>query len=178
MTPRCVLDKLGGISVVGAVEHVEGLAEAQVPENVHGQPVAPIGHVPRGGPALVVAAAALAIPAAELAAKGANVVEDVALGLLDGAVGEGLREHTTLARMYLLVPRVVSVRDWMHKGIVELGLADIGAEPVDVLEGRVGVEGETVRAEADDRAWIVSAFALFPPSRWRLSWLQAMNYLP
>ena len=150
MTPCRVPDQLAGIPVVGTVEHVEGLAEAEVPEDVHGQPVAPVGHVPRGGPALLLTAVR-ALGPAEFAAKGAYVVEDVAFGLLDGAIGEGMGQYATLTRVHLLVPRVVGIWSGMHEGIVELGLADVGAEPVYVLEGRVGVEGEAVRTEADDR---------------------------
>jgi hypothetical protein len=40
----------------------------------------------------------------------------------------------------------------MDKGIVELGLADVGTEPIDVLEGAGSVKADTVGAEADDSA--------------------------
>lgn len=40
----------------------------------------------------------------------------------------------------------------MNEGIVELGLANVGLEAVDGLEGRVGVEGEAVGPETDNLA--------------------------
>ena len=133
---------------------MEGLAEAQIAQDVHGQPVTPVGHVSRGRPALPLT---LAGAAAELTAEGADVVQDVALRLLDGTVRKGVREDAALAGVHVLVSRVVRVGGWVNKSVVEVGLADVGAEAVDVLQGRVGVEGEAVGAEADDGAWLVSA---------------------
>jgi hypothetical protein len=40
----------------------------------------------------------------------------------------------------------------VDKGIVELGLADVCAEAVDLLESLVGVEADRVGTETDDRA--------------------------
>ncbi len=144
------LDELQSEAVVGALEHVESLAEAQVAENVHGQVVAPVGHVAGGGPALGVGSA---VADANLLAKGADVAENVALHLLHGALGKGVGEDAALAGVDVLVAGVVGVGGGVDKGVVELGLADVGAEAVDFLEGGVGVEGDAVGAEADDLAW-------------------------
>jgi hypothetical protein len=150
MPPRRIANELNGVSVIRPVKHVERLAEAQIAEDVHGQPVTPVGHVARGGPALLLA---IAGAPAELGAEGADVVEDVPLRLLDGAVGEGVREDAALAGVHVPVPRVVRVGGRMDEGVVKVGLADVGAEAVDVLQCRVGVEGQAVGAEADYWTW-------------------------
>lgn len=54
--------------------------------------------------------------------------------------------------MDVLVSGVVGVGYWVSKGVVELGLANIGTEAVDFLEGSVGVKNEAVGAEADNLA--------------------------
>ncbi len=149
------LDELQGEAVVGALEHVKGLAEAQVAENIHGQVVAPVGHVAGSGPAFALGRGG-AVAHANLLAKGADIAENVALHLLHGALGKGMREHAALAGVDLLVAGVVGVGGGVDKGVVELGLADVGAEAVDFLEGRVGVEGDAVGAEADNLAcWLL-----------------------
>lgn len=144
------LNQLQGEAVVGALEHVEGLAEAEITENVHGEVVAPVGHVAGAGPALGVGRGA--VEHANLLTEGADVAKDVALHLLHGALGESVREDAALAGVDLLVAGVVGVGGGVDKGVVELGLADVGAEAVDFLEGRVGVEGDAVGAEADNLA--------------------------
>ena len=147
------LDQLQSEAVLGALDHVECLSEAQIAKDIHSQVVAPIGHVPGLSPALGVAAA---IRHADLLAEGAHVAQDVALHLLHGALGEGVRQDTALAGVDILVAGVVGVGGRVDEGVVELGLADVGAEAVDLLEGRVGVEGNGVGAEAHDRAFFGS----------------------
>lgn len=49
-------------------------------------------------------------------------------------------EHATLAGVDALVTSVVSVVDRVSKRVVELGLADVGLEAVNVLQGLVGAE--------------------------------------
>ena len=139
-------DEVDGVAVVRAVEHVEGLAEAEVAQDVHGEPVAPVRHVLGGAPALGFVDDAAVV--AETLAEGADVGQDVALDLLDGAVGEGVRQDAALAGVQVLVAGVVGVRGRVHKGVVELGLAHVGAEAVDVLEGRVGVDRQRAGPEA------------------------------
>lgn len=146
MALGCDADEVDGVAVVGAVEHVEGLAEAEIAQDVHGEPVAPVGHVLGRAPALVVLDGAAVV--ADGLGEGADVGQHVALDLLDGAVGEGVRQDAALAGVQVLVAGVVGVRGRVHKGVVELGLAHVGAEAVDVLQGRVGVDRERVRAEA------------------------------
>jgi hypothetical protein len=63
-----------------------------------------------------------------------------------------VRQHAALAGVDVLVARVVGVGNGVGKGVVELGLADVGLEAVDVLEGLVGAEGERVGAVADNLA--------------------------
>lgn len=41
--------------------------------------------------------------------------------------------HTSLARMQRTIPAIVRVGRRVHKGIVELGLADVGLEAVDLF---------------------------------------------
>lgn len=144
------LDQLQRKAVVGPLQHVEGLAKAEVAQDVHGQVVAPVAHVARLRPALGVGAA---IVEANLVAKGADVAQDVALHLLHGTLGEGVRQDAALAGVDVLVARVVRVGGWVDKGIVELGLAHVGLEAVDFLEGLVGVEGDGVGAESNHLAW-------------------------
>lgn len=154
MSSGSSLDELQSKAVIRLLEHVEGLAEAEVTENVHGEVVAPVGHVAGRGPALGVGEGGRAGGrGANLLAKGADVAEDVALHLLHGALGKGVGEHAALAGVDLLVAGVVSVGGRVDKGIVELGLADVGAEAVDFLERGVGVEADAVGAEANSLAW-------------------------
>lgn len=49
-------------------------------------------------------------------------------------------EHAALASVGALVASVVSVVHRVGKGVVELGLADVGLEAVDVLQRLVGAE--------------------------------------
>lgn len=143
------LDELQSKAVIGLLEHVEGLTKGEITENIHGQVVAPVSHVAGFGPALGVS---ITVSETNLLAKGADIGEDVTLHLLHGRLGKGMRQDTALAGMDLLVAGVVGVGDGVGKGIIELGLADIGLEAVDVLEGRVGVERDAVGAEADNLA--------------------------
>lgn len=136
------------ITVIGLLQHVEGLAEAQVAEDVHGQVVAPVGHVLGRRPALLLAAGT----GTDLVAKGPHIGEDVTLHLLHGIVGEAVGQDAALPRVQGLVAGIVCVGSRVHEGVVELGLAHIGLETVDLLQGRVGVEGEAVGAETDDLA--------------------------
>ncbi len=146
MALGCDADEVDGIAIVRAVEHVESFAKAEVAEDVHSEPVAPVGHVLRGAPALVVLDGAAVV--ADGLGKGADVGQNVALDLLDGAIGEGVRQDAALAGVQVLVAGVVGVWGRVHKGVIELGLAHVGAEAVDLLQGRVGVDRERVRAEA------------------------------
>lgn len=61
-------------------------------------------------------------------------------------------QDAPLAGMQVSVARVVGVGGRVDKGVVELGFAHVGFEAVDVLEGRVGVDGERVGPEADEFA--------------------------
>jgi hypothetical protein len=42
MTLRGNADEIDGVTVVRAVEHVKGLPEAKIAQDIHGQPVAPV----------------------------------------------------------------------------------------------------------------------------------------
>ncbi len=147
------LNKLQSKAVVRLLQHVKGLSKAQVSEDVHGEVVAPVGHVARRRPALGVGRGnGAAGGRAKLLAKGADVAENVALHLLHGAFGKGVGEHAALAGVDLLVAGVVGIGGRVDKGIVEFSLADVGAEAVDFLERRVGVEADAVGAEANNLA--------------------------
>lgn len=150
MSGRGRLDELQGKSIVGLLEHVERLSEAEIPENIHGKIVAPVAHIARTGPSLGIN---VAIVEANLLAEGADVAQDVALHLLHGALGKGVRQDTALASVDILVASVVRVGGGMDKGIVELGLADVGAETINILERLVGIEGERVGAKANNLAY-------------------------
>lgn len=63
-----------------------------------------------------------------------------------------MREDAALAGVDVLVSGVVGVGSWVNKGIVELGLADVGLEAIDFLQSLVGVEGDGVGAESDNLA--------------------------
>ena len=63
-----------------------------------------------------------------------------------------MRQHATLAGVDIFVACVVGVCYRMSKCVVKLRLSNVGLEPVDFLEGRVGVEGDAVGTEADDLA--------------------------
>ena len=132
--------------VIRALQHVEGLSEAEIAQDIHGQVAAPVAHVLGHGPALGLAAGGDA--RADLLAKGPHVLEDVALDALHGAVAERLAHDAPLAGVDVLVARVVRVGHGVRKGVVELGLAHVGLEAVDVLEGRLGVEGDAIGGEA------------------------------
>lgn len=60
-----------------------------------------------------------------------------------------MRHDSPLTRVQGAVATVVRVGRRVHEGVVELGLAHVGLEAVDILEGGGGVEGEGVGAEAD-----------------------------
>lgn len=137
MSSSSSLNQIQSKAVVWALQHVESLAVAQITKDVHGKVVAPVGHVSRLSPALGISSTILK---ANLLAEGADVVEDVSLHLLHGTLGEGVREHTTLAGVNLLVASVVSVGDGVSKGVVEFRLADIGLEAIDVFQGLGGAK--------------------------------------
>ena len=143
------LDQTESEAVVWLLQHVEGLSVGQIAENIHGEVIAPVTHDARRRPALLLVAAILR---ADLLAEGPDILQDVALDAPHGRVREGLAQDSPLPRVQRLVPGVVGVGDGVGEGIVELGLADVGLEAVDVLEGGVGVEGDAVGAEADDGA--------------------------
>jgi hypothetical protein len=127
---------------------VESLAIAEIAEDIHGQIVAPVRHVLRRGPAL----GSIASLRANLLAEGADIGEDVAFHVLQGAVRESMGDYTALARVQSLVTRVVRVGHRMDEGVVELSLADVGLEAIYLLESRVRVERDAVGAEADNLA--------------------------
>lgn len=127
---------------------MESFAETQIAENIHGQIIAPVGHVLWYSPALAVCRCAHA----ELLAESAHISQYVPLHLLHGAVAEAMAQHAPLAGVQSLVARVVGVGRRVHEGIVELGLAHVGLESVDLLERRIRLEGHAVRAEANDGA--------------------------
>lgn len=143
-------DEIQGKAVCRALQHMESLAKAQITENVHSEVIAPVAHLARLGPALVLINRA--IHHANLLAESADIAQDISLHLLHGALRKGLGHDTALASMDLLVTRVVRVGGRVDKGIVELGLADVCAEAVDLLEGLVGVEADRIWAETNDRA--------------------------
>lgn len=103
--------------------------------DIHGQPVAPVGHVLRRTPSLIILDGTAIV--ADGLAESADVGQDVALYLFDGAIGEGMRQNTALASVEVPVAGVVGVGSGVDEGIVELGLPDVGAEAVDLLEGGV-----------------------------------------
>lgn len=150
MALRRDANQINGIPVVRAIKHVEGLAKAQITQNVHGEPVAPVRHVlgrapplpVRDGPAIV----------ANPLAKRPDIRQDISLDLLDGAVRKRMREHAALAGVQVLVAGVVGVGGRVDEGVVEFGLAHVGAEAVDLLQRRVGVDRERVGPEADELA--------------------------
>lgn len=150
-------DEVDGVAVVGLFEHVEGFSEAEIAQDVHGEPVAPVGHVLGSGPALLVGEGEAGCDGgtakvADGVAEGADVGQNVALDFLDGRVGEGVRQDAALAGVQVAVAGVVGVGSRVDEGVVELGLAHIGLEAVDFLEGGVGVDGERVGSEADEFA--------------------------
>ena len=115
-------NKTQGETVGWAFEHVESLTKAQITKNIHSKVVAPVAHLARLGPALIVRRA---ICHTNLLAESTDVAEDVSLHLLHGTLGESLRHDTALAGVDLLVAGVVGVGSGMDKGIVELGLSDV-----------------------------------------------------
>ena len=138
-------DKVNGVTVVWLLQHVEGLAKAQISKNVHGQPAAPVGHVFGGTPALVFRNESPVI--ANCFAESPDVGQDVPLNLLDGAVREGMGEDSSLSGVEVFVASIVGVGRRVNKGVVELGLLDIGSVSVDLVQRRVGVDGQRVGPE-------------------------------
>ena len=131
-------DQLQRIAVIGPLQHVESLPEAQIAEDIHGEVIAPVGHIPRGRPALALhvhihITSGLTTITTKLLAERPDVGQHVPLHLADGAVGEGLREHAALAGVQGLVPRVVRVGHRVLERLVELRLAHVRPEPVDLL---------------------------------------------
>lgn len=152
--------------VLGALQHPKRLSKAQVPQDIHSQVATPVAHVLRSAPPLLLRhdpgtppyilrhpSRSVVRPRPDDLAKGPRVGEHVPLHLLDGIVGEGLRQHAPLPPVQLPVPRVVRVGRGVHEGVVEVRLADVGAVGVDCAEGGGGVEGEGVGPEADDGAF-------------------------
>lgn len=149
--------------VIGCLEHMECFSKRQVSQDIHGEVVTPVRHILGRRPPLCLSGRA----ATNLGGEGAHVTDDVALHLLHGRVGEAVGEDAALASVDVLVAGVVGVGRRVDKGVVELCLADVGAEAVDFLEGRGGVEGDRVGAEADDFALsvlVVLALLLTPDS--------------
>lgn len=140
--------------VILSLQHMESLAKAQIPQDVHGQIPKPITHALGRRPPLPVNCPQ---PAPDLLAKGANIGQDVPLHLLDGTITKGMRHDPSLPGMQLLVPAVVCVGRGMHEGIVEGGLCYIGPEAVDFFERGGGVEREGVGTETNNSACEVAS---------------------
>lgn len=142
------LDKTKSKPIIRTLQHMKRLAKAQIAQNVHGQITAPITHILRHRPPLRL------LPSAgtNLLAKRPHVTEDVPLDALHSTIAKRLAHDAPLAGVQLLVARVVRVGDRVGKGVVELGLAHVGLEAVDVLEGGARVKGQGVGAEAHDGA--------------------------
>lgn len=145
------LDQLQRKAVIGLFQHMECLPETQITQDIHGKVITPVRHIPRPRPALL-ARTESTIRDANLLAESPDIAKDVALHVPHSIIREGMRQHTALPRMELLVARVVRVGGRVDEGVVELGLAHVGAEAVDVLEGLVGVEGDGVGPEPDSLA--------------------------
>lgn len=143
-------DQVNSISVIRAVQHVEGLAEAEIAQDVHGQPVAPVRHILGRTPAFLLVGHPAQIT--NCLAKCADVGQDVTLHLFDRPVREGVGKHTALSGVEVLVSGVVGVRGGVDEGVIELGLANIGTEAIDFFEGRVGVDRERIGAEPHELA--------------------------
>ena len=142
-------DKAQGEPVVFTLQHVESLSKAQVSKNIHSKVITPVGHISGAGPSLGLNAG---IFTTNLLGESTNISEDISLHLLHCTIREGMGQNTTLPSMQLFVTSVMGVGSGMDKGIVELGLADIGFESVDLLQGRVRVDADGVGAKADNLA--------------------------
>lgn len=138
------LDQTQSEPVLRALNHVKRLSKAQITQDIHGEVATPITHILRHRPPLLI----LTRPGAHLLAEGTHILQDIPLDALHGAVAERLAHDAALARVQRLVARVVRVGDRVGEGVVELGLADVGLEAVDVLERGLRVEADAVGAEA------------------------------
>lgn len=147
----CCAHQVDGAAIVRLLQHLKGFSKAQVPQDIHRQPAEPVAHALGLGPALGLGAPRAGARAHGVA-KGAHVGQDVPLHLLDGGIAEGVGHDAALAGVQLAVAAVVGVGGRVDEGIVELGLAHVGLEPVDVLEGGGGVEGQGIGTEAHDGA--------------------------
>lgn len=127
---------------------MECFAKAQVPQNIHGEVVAPIGHILGDSPAF----ALVTSTQANLLAESSDVGQDVSFHLLHGAVAERVADHASLARVQNLVSRIMCIRRRVHECIVEFCLSNVGSETVYLLEGGVRVEGDAVGSETHDAA--------------------------
>jgi hypothetical protein len=81
-------NQVDGVSVVRSVEHVECLAKAEIAQDIHSEPVAPVRHVLRRAPPLALVEGAPIV--ADALTEGPDVAEDIPFDLLDGTVGEGV----------------------------------------------------------------------------------------
>lgn len=142
-----------GKPVVLPLQHVEGLPEAQIPQNVHRQIPKPVTHTPRRRPPLAIRPQ----PTPDLVTERPDVRQYVPLHLLYGAVTKGVRHDSSLPGVQVLVSTVVRVGRGVHKGVVEGGLCYVGPEAIDVLERGGGVEGEGAGADADDFACVATS---------------------
>lgn len=145
MTGGSSLDQAQSKAVIGLLQHMEGLSIAQITQDIHSQVIAPITHDPWRRPALLLITPILH---ANLLTKSPNILQDIPLNAPHGTITKRLTEDSPLPCMQRLIPGVMRIGHGVGKGIVELGLADVGAEAVDVLEGGAGVEGDGVGAEA------------------------------
>lgn len=139
MSVRRVSDQVDGEAVGGVVEHPEGFAEAEVPHDVEGEVVRPVGDVLAFGTPSSIVILLLAFTVIDCASypitESADVLEYVFLHPLHRRIGEGMAQHAPLSSVDLLVNRVVRVcrLRGRREDAVELGLADVGAKAVDCV---------------------------------------------
>ena len=109
----------------------------------------PVGHVSRHAPPTI----GLGSSVADLGTEGSYILQDIFLDFFESLGAKRVGQDPPLACMLRLVAGVVRVSSRVHKGVVKLGLPDIGGKAVDGFESRGGVERDAIGAEADDTAW-------------------------
>lgn len=129
-------------------EHVEALTKAEFAHDIVRQVAEPVAHIPHHA----LAFSGLGAPfTGQFSTKLSDMQQHDILHTLEGGLGEGLAQDTTLASMHGLVDGIVGVVHSLNRGegVVEIGLLKTLTVAVDVVKTAVGIDRDKVGCDAD-----------------------------
>ena len=152
MSMGSVANEINCEMIVWFLKHAKCFTKTEVSHNIECQIVAPVSHVLRDTPSLLFDR--IAVVRAQSLAKGADVVHDVLFHSLDSIIGEGLRKYSSLACMSSLVNAVVCIGGILgcREDGVELRFSNVAVEAIDLFQGGIAVDGQTVGSKSYELA--------------------------